>query len=68
MKLNKKGYMLVEIVIAFGIAMAIAYYLMNLTYKFKNTNEDINLLNNDSTIQLNDSENYILQEYIDGII
>ena len=28
---------------------------------------DINLLNNDSTIQLNDSEYYILQEYIDGI-
>ena len=28
---------------------------------------DINLLNNDSTIQLKDSENYILQEYIDGI-
>lgn len=28
---------------------------------------DINLLNNDSTIQLNDNENYILQEYIDGI-
>ena len=28
---------------------------------------DINLLNNDSTIQLNDSKNYILQEYIDGI-
>ena len=28
---------------------------------------DINLLNNDSKIQLNDSENYILQEYIDGI-
>jgi len=28
---------------------------------------DINLLNNDSTIQLNDDENYILQEYIDGI-
>jgi predicted ATP-grasp superfamily ATP-dependent carboligase len=28
---------------------------------------DINLLNNDSTIQFNDNENYILQEYIDGI-
>ena len=28
---------------------------------------DINLLNNDSTIQLNDNENYILQEYIEGI-
>ena len=50
MKLNKKGYMLVEIVIAFGIAMAIAYYLMNLTYKFKNTNEDIY----QSTIYLKD--------------
>ena len=50
MNLNKKGYMLVEIVIAFGIAMAIAYYLMNLTYKFKNTNEDIY----QSTIYLKD--------------
>ena len=41
MKLNKKGYMLVEIVIAFTLAMGIAYYLLTLTYKFKNTNEDI---------------------------
>ena len=28
---------------------------------------DINLLNNDSSIQLNDGENYILQEYVEGI-
>lgn len=41
MKLNKKGYMLVEIVISFTLAMGIAYYLLNLTYKFKNTDEDI---------------------------
>ena len=41
MKLNKKGYMLVEIIISFSIAMGIAFYLINLTYKFKNTNEDI---------------------------
>ena len=41
MKLNKKGYMLVEIVIASVLAMSIAYFLLNLTYKFKNKNEDI---------------------------
>ena len=41
MKLNKKGYMLVEIIISFVLAMGIAYYLLNLTYKFKNMDEDI---------------------------
>ena len=41
MKLNKKGYMLVEIVIATVLAFSIAFYLLNLTYKFKNTNSDI---------------------------
>lgn len=41
MKLNRKGYMLVEIIISFVLAMGIAYYLLNLTYKFKNMDEDI---------------------------
>ena len=41
MRLNKKGYMLVEIVVASVLAMSIAYYLLNLTYKFKNANEDL---------------------------
>lgn len=41
MKLNKKGYMLVEIVISSVLAMSIALYLLNLTYQFKNKNEDI---------------------------
>ena len=41
MHLNRKGYMLVEIVVASVLAMSIAYYLLNLTYKFKNTNEDL---------------------------
>ena len=41
MKLNRKGYMLVEIIVAAVLAMSIAYYLLNLTYKFKNTNEDV---------------------------
>ena len=33
--------MLVEIVIASVLAISIAFYLLNLTYKFKNTNDDI---------------------------
>jgi len=41
MKLNKKGYMLVEIIVAFALAFSIAMYLLNLTLKFKDTNEDI---------------------------
>ncbi|MDD5827470.1 MAG: hypothetical protein PUD25_06900 [Bacilli bacterium] len=41
MKLNKKGYMLVEIVLASVLAMSIALYLLNLIYQFKNKDEDI---------------------------
>lgn len=41
MKLNRKGYMLVEIIISAVLAMSIALYLLNLTYDFKNKNEDI---------------------------
>ena len=41
MKLNKKGYMLVEIIVSFVIAFSIAIYLLNLTIKFKDTNEEI---------------------------
>lgn len=41
MKLNKKGYMLVEIIVSFALAFSIAIYLFNLTIKFKDTNEDI---------------------------
>ena len=41
MKLNKKGYMLVEIIVAFTLTFSIAMYLLNLSLKFKDTNEDI---------------------------
>lgn len=37
-KLNNRGYMLIEIIIASVIAFSIAYYLINLTYKFKDQN------------------------------
>ena len=41
MKINKKGYMLVEIIVSFVLAFSIAMYLLNLTIKFKDTNEEI---------------------------
>lgn len=40
-KLNNKGYLLVEIIVAIVIAMGIAYYLMNLTIRFSEKDEDI---------------------------
>ena len=40
-KLNNKGYMLVEIIVASVIAFSVAYFLLNLTYKFKNKNMDV---------------------------
>lgn len=41
MKLNRKGYMLVEIIVSFSVAMGIAFYLINLTYKFVDNNDII---------------------------
>ena len=40
-KLNNKGYMLVEIIVASVLAFSVAYYLLNLTYDFKDKNEDV---------------------------
>ena len=41
MKLNKKGYMLIEIIVSFALAFVIFIFLANLLIKFKNTNEDL---------------------------
>lgn len=40
-KLNNKGYMLIEIILAVGLAMGIGYFLIELTLKVKNTNDDL---------------------------
>lgn len=40
-KLNNKGYMLVEIILAVGLAMGIGYFLIELTLKVKNANDDL---------------------------
>lgn len=40
-KLNNKGYMLVEIILAMTLAMGVGYFLIELTLKVKNTNDDM---------------------------
>ena len=41
MKLNNKGYLLVEIIVASVLAMTIAYFLIDLTLNLKEKNDDI---------------------------
>lgn len=40
-KINNKGYMLVEIIVAFSLAIAIMYIITELTVKVKNRNDDL---------------------------
>ena len=40
-KLNNKGYMLIEIVLASVIAFGLAYFMLELTLKLKNKNDDL---------------------------
>lgn len=54
--LNNKGYMLVEIVLAFAIALGIVYFMLDLTINLKNKNDDlmvIALTQTDRTIIMN---------------
>lgn len=39
-KLNNKGYMLIEIIVAAVLAIGVGYYLIELTFNFSNKNED----------------------------
>ena len=38
---NNKGYMLVEIILASVLAMVVAYFIIDLTIKLKNKNDDL---------------------------
>ena len=40
MKLNNKGYMLVEIIVASVIALVMAYFLIDITIRLVNKNND----------------------------
>lgn len=60
MKLNNKGYLIIEIVLASMIAFGVAYFLFDLTINIKNRNDDLQA----KTIVMTDSaivENYIVR-------
>ena len=40
-KINNKGYMLVEIILVSALAMIVAYFVIELTIKVKNKNDDL---------------------------
>lgn len=64
-KLNNKGYMLVEIVLASVIAFGVAYYITNLTIKLKNKNDDMLVetqVMTDQAIIANKLMKYIIDE------
>lgn len=63
MKLNRKGYMLVEIILASVIAMGIAIYLLNLTYKFKNTNDELQ-----RSITYNNDKNVVVKNIMNDLV
>lgn len=41
MKLNNRGYMLVEIILASALAFGMAYFMISMTLKLKNKNDDL---------------------------
>ena len=62
---NNKGYMLVEIILASAIAFGIAYFIIDLTIKLKNKNDDLmveTLMNTDKTIITNKLMTYMIEE------
>ena len=64
-KLNNKGYMLVEIILASVLAFGVAYFIIDLTIKLKNKNDDLVVetqVVTDQTIISNKLMNYLKSE------
>ena len=61
MKLNKKGYMLVEIILASALAFGLAFFIIDLVIRLKNKNDDLlveSLITTDKTIITNKLMSY----------
>ena len=70
MKLNKRGYMLVEIILASAIAFGMAYFMLNMTIKLKNKNDDLlveTLVSTDQTIIMNSVMRSLKGTSCDGV-
>lgn len=66
MKLNNKGYLIIEIVLASMIAFGVAYFLFDLTINLKNKSDDLQA----KTIVMSDRtivENYVMSTLNENI-
>lgn len=64
-KINNKGYMLVEVILAFSITFILIYFIMDLVIKSKNKNDDLmveTLVRTDQAIITNKLMNYAMDE------
>lgn len=64
-KINNKGYMLVEVILAFSITFILIYFIMDLVIKLKNKNDDLmveTLVRTDQTIITNRLMSYAIAE------
>ena len=64
-KINNKGYMLVEVILAFSLAFILIYFIMDLVIKLKNKNDDLmveTLVRTDQTIIMNKLMSYAIDE------
>ena len=63
MKLNNKGYLIVEVILAGVLTFTMAYFLINLTLKIRNRYDDTNV----ETVLLND-KTVVTNEIMDDVI
>ena len=63
MKLNNKGYLIVEVILAGALTFAMAYFLINLTLKVRAGFDDVNV----ETVMLND-KTVVTNEIMDDVV
>ena len=70
-KMNNKGYMLVEIILAFAITFSLLYFLMDLVLNIKNKNDDLlveTIVRTEQTIITNQLMEYAKKDIVgDGV-
>ena len=63
MKLNNKGYLIIEVILAGALTFAMAYFLINLTLKVRAGFDDVNV----ETVLLND-KTVVTNEIMDDVV
>lgn len=70
MKLNNKGYLIVEVVLAGALTFTMAYFLINLTLKIRNRADDVNVetvMLNDKTVITNEIMNDVIDDKVSSV-